>query len=69
VDQQAKEVLNFQLTLLIAYVASFILVFFAIGCFLLPIVWVCALVFHIQGCIAANRGQPYRYPVSLRFVS
>mgnify|MGYP003379104548 CR=1 FL=1 len=41
--------------------------------FILPlpvglIVWVLGLVFAIMGALAANKGEAYRYPFSLRLV-
>ncbi len=64
---QSTEALNFQLTLLIGYIAGTILTF------ILPlpvglIVWVLGLVFAIMGALAANKGEAYRYPFSLRLV-
>jgi uncharacterized Tic20 family protein len=39
-----------------------------IGVVLLPVVAVANLVFCIMACIAANKGEPYRYPVCLRLI-
>jgi len=68
VRHHSAEALNFQLTLLIAYVVSFVLMLVLIGFLLFFVVWILALVWGIQAAIAANRGQWYRYPVSIRFV-
>jgi uncharacterized Tic20 family protein len=66
VDEQGKEALNFQITVLIAYiVAGFLPI---VGCFLAPAVWVVNLIFCIIACTTANKGEHYRYPVSLRLV-
>jgi uncharacterized Tic20 family protein len=38
--------------------------------FVLPLaIWIGALVLGIQAAMAANRGEWYRYPVSIRMVS
>ena len=66
VDEQGKEALNFQITILIVYVVAGFLPI--IGCFLAPAAWVVNLIFCIMGCTAANKGEHYRYPVSLRFI-
>jgi uncharacterized protein len=68
VKDQATESMNFQITLLIGYVATFVLAF------VLPIplgwlIWVASLVFCILGGLAANKGERYRYPFALRLVS
>jgi uncharacterized Tic20 family protein len=31
-------------------------------------IWVVAMVFMIVGCVRANRGEQYRYPVNIRMV-
>lgn len=69
-DDQAKEALNFQIAVTIAYVASWILaaVTFGVLSFLPFVVWVASLVFAILAAVAVNKGQWYRYPVTLRLV-
>jgi uncharacterized Tic20 family protein len=69
VRHHSAEALNFQLTVLIAYIVSFVLMLVLIGFLLFAVVWVLALVFGIQAAIAANRGEWYRYPISIRMVS
>jgi uncharacterized Tic20 family protein len=68
VDDQGKEALNFQITVAIAAVICFCLIFVLIGILLLPILAISALVFIIIAAIAANNGQAYRYPVCLRLI-
>jgi uncharacterized Tic20 family protein len=64
----AAEALNFHITVLIASVVSFALIFVVVGIFLLPAVLIAAAVFSVLAAVAAGRGQPYRYPVNLRLV-
>jgi uncharacterized Tic20 family protein len=61
--------LNFQLTLLIAYVVGYILLFILIGGLVLLAAWVAAIIFGIIAAIAANKGEFYTYPVAIKFVS
>ncbi|MFA5251755.1 MAG: DUF4870 domain-containing protein [Phycisphaerae bacterium] len=68
VDEQGKEALNFQITIAIAYVAASLLSFLCIGFLLFPAVGVVDLIFCIMACVAANKGEHYRYPVSIRFI-
>lgn len=73
VDDQGREALNFQLTLLIAYVAIVVLhmvtTFATWGVLPFPlIIGVFQLVFGIIGAVRANNGEYYRYPFSIRFV-
>ncbi|AEG44723.1 DUF4870 domain-containing protein [Isoptericola variabilis] len=68
VGDQAKEALNFQITLLIAYVVGWLLVWVLIGFVILAAVWVCSIVFGVLAAVAVNRFEPYRYPINIRFV-
>ena len=72
IDQQGKEALNWQLTVLIVWVGGMLTIWIPFaGCLtglLLPAVWVANLVFCILGAVKANEGQPYKYPVKISFV-
>ena len=76
-NTEAKEALNFQITLLIAYVAvivvsSFLaLVTFGIGGILAGLgwlVWLAGVIFSILGFMQAKDGRNYRYPWSIRLI-
>ena len=69
VRHHSAEALNFHLTVLIGYLVSFVLVFVLVGLLLIPVLFVLSLVFGIQAAMAANRGEWYRYPISIRMVS
>ncbi|MEV4173458.1 DUF4870 domain-containing protein [Nonomuraea sp. NPDC049709] len=69
VRDQAAEALNFQITMFIGYLIAGILTVVFIGILLLPIVWILSLIFHIQAAMATNKGQPYRYPFSIRMIT
>lgn len=68
VNDQGKEALNWQLTLLIAAFAAMILSFIGIGVLLFPIIWIAAIVFGILGGVKANEGTAYRYPFRIELV-
>ncbi len=61
--------LNFQLTLLIASFVGWVLTIVVIGFVILAAVWVVNIVFSIIAAIAANKGEWYTYPMSIKFVS
>ncbi len=69
VNDQGKESLNFQITMLIGYVAASVLSAVFIGFLLFPLLWVASLVLAIMGGLAAQKGQAYRYPFALRLIS
>lgn len=68
VVDQGKEALNFQITVAIAALICFVLMFIAIGLLLLPVVGIAALVFTIIAALKANDGERYRYPFSIRLI-
>ena len=69
VDQEAKKALNFQITLLIGYLAANVLTFVIpfVGLFNLAI-WVVSLVYSIQGYQAVQGGHAYKYPFTLDLI-
>jgi uncharacterized Tic20 family protein len=69
VAYHAKESLNFQITVAIAAIASFLLAFILIGFVLLAIVAIANFVLIIIAMIKASEGVKYRYPFTLRLVS
>lgn len=68
VAEQGRDSLNFQLTMLIAYVVSFILVFIGIGLLLLPLVGLFSLVMIIIATVKASEGKRFTYPLSLQLI-
>jgi uncharacterized Tic20 family protein len=68
VDEQGKEALNFQITVAIAYIVAGLLSFLCIGFLLFPAVGVVNLIFCIMACVAVNKGEHYRYPLTVRFI-
>ncbi|TWC14466.1 MULTISPECIES: DUF4870 domain-containing protein [unclassified Pseudomonas] len=68
IDAQGKEALNFQITVAIASLISFLLMIVVIGFFLFGLIAIGALVLTIIGGIKANEGQPYRYPFTWRVI-
>ena len=67
-DDQGKEALNFQITVTIAMLVSFVLMVVVIGFLLMLVVGIGALVFTILAAIKANEGVHYRYPWTLRLI-
>ena len=70
VDDQGKEALNFQITIGLAYVAVGVAtcVTLGLGSILAPVVGIVNLVFCILACVAANKGERYRYPFAIRLI-
>jgi uncharacterized Tic20 family protein len=74
VDDQAKEALNFAITVSLAYFVLFMLTIMSLGIGalltipLMMIIGIVALVLVIMAAIKANEGVRYRYPFALRLV-
>ncbi|MGH1548849.1 DUF4870 domain-containing protein [Leifsonia poae] len=76
-NQEAKEALNWQITWILAWIASqiigAILAFTGIGLLLFSLLipwalYIVNLVFSILGFVRVNGGGTYRYPVNFRFI-
>jgi uncharacterized protein len=68
VDDQGKESLNFQLSVLLYSLAGFALMFLIVGFFLLAVVGLFALIQIIIAAISASKGEKYRYSLCIRFI-
>ena len=63
--QNAKNSLNFQISLFIYYIISAILVFLIIGFFVAFSLWVFSVVTIIIGSVKALNGEIYKYPLTI----
>ena len=74
VDDQAKEALNFNISVAIIFFVLWILTFMTLGIGivltgpLMILVGIAWLVFTIIAAMKANQGERYRYPFTLRLV-
>lgn len=68
VREHTRQALNFQLTLLIAYIAGAILTLAFIGFLIWAAAGILSLVFSIIAAIAANKGEMYKYPIAIQFI-
>jgi len=69
VNQHGKEALNFQITVLIAFVVCIVLTLVLIGFLLMFVVGIGALVLTIMAAVKVSNGQfDYKYPFALRLI-
>jgi uncharacterized Tic20 family protein len=68
VAQHAKATLNFQITMFIAAVVAGLTWILLIGILITAAIYVIVIVFSIVAAVAANRGERYEYPLSIRFL-
>ena len=69
VNEQGKEVLNFQITWTLILIVSTIFIIVGIGFLLLIGFGIAWLILVIMGAVAANNGQYYKYPLTFRFIN
>ena len=67
--REAKEALNFQITVLIGYVICGVLAIILIGALLGWLLWLANLVLCIVAAVKVSSDGSYRYPFALRLVS
>lgn len=68
IDHQGKEAVNFQISIVIygAIIAPTLCI--VIGFFLLPALIVTDVVLVIVAAVTASKGEPFRYPLTIRLV-
>jgi uncharacterized protein len=69
IADQAKEALNFQITVLIAQFIAGVLAIILIGFLFMGIIWLLNVVFCIIAAMSSSKGETYRYPFCLRLIN
>lgn len=67
-DKQAKEALNFQISLAIYATISAILIILLIGILLLILIGAANIIFSIIAAVKTTNGENYQYPLTIRFI-
>ncbi len=67
-DEQGKEVVNFQISIVLYAVISAILIIVLIGFLLLPAVALINIIFPLINGLKARDGKPVHYPLTIRFI-
>lgn len=68
VAEHGKEAVNFNITIAIAIIVSAVLTVVLIGFLLMAVVGIAWLALTIIAGLAANKGESYRYPWTLRLI-
>jgi uncharacterized Tic20 family protein len=68
IDEQGKEALNFQISIMIYMFASAILILLLVGFLLLISIGIFQLIMIIIAAIKANNGEHFKYPLTIRFI-
>ncbi len=68
IDEQGKEAVNFQISMLMYFIASIFLCIVCVGAFLVAATIFVFFVFMLIAAAKANNGHHYRYPLTIRFI-
>lgn len=68
IREHSRQALNFQITVLIGVLVSFVLMIVLIGFLTLFVLLLASLVLHIQAAIAASKGNMFQYPATIQFI-
>jgi uncharacterized Tic20 family protein len=69
VREHSLEAINFQISMIIYAFAAGISMIFLIGFLLLPALILAEVIVCIMAAMAANKGEMYKYPFTLRLIS
>jgi len=67
-DRQGRELLNFQLSILIYSIVSLVLCLVFIGFALLFVVFMTSFILTIIGLVKATEGKIYRFPLTIKML-
>ena len=68
VDEQGKEAINFQISMSIYAIIAGLLLFAIVGFFIFPVLIVIHVTFTIIAIVKTNKGEHYRYPITIRII-
>jgi len=68
IDEQGKEAVNFQISILMYFIASIFLCIVCVGAFLVAATIFVFFIFMLIAAVKANNGYHYRYPLTIRFI-
>ena len=69
VNLHAMESINFQISIMIYTIISLFSCFILIGIVILPLITLTNIILVIIASIKANKGEVYRYPFTIRFIT
>ncbi len=68
VNEHGRAAMNYQISIIIYYVASWMLCFIIVGIFMLIALVIMHIIFVIMGTVKASKGKLWRYPIAIRFL-
>ena len=68
IDTQGKDAVNFQITMFLTLLLGAILTLVVIGIVVMLVAAVLMTVLPIVAAVKSNKGEPYNYPLTIRFI-
>ncbi len=68
INEQLKEILNYQMSLMIYLLAGFLLCIIFIGAVIIPVLMLMHVIFIIIASVKSSEGKAYHYPIAIRFL-
>lgn len=68
VNEHGRGAINYQISIMLYYLACWVLCFIIIGAFLLIALVVMHVVFVLIGAVRAKNGMAWQYPIAIRFL-
>jgi uncharacterized Tic20 family protein len=68
VEVQGKEAVNFQISMTIYLIVAVMLAFVLVGLLALPALFIVHVIFTVIAAVQANKGEDYRYPLTIRLL-
>ena len=68
IDENGKEALNFQISIMIYFAGAFLLTFILIGIPLMFALGIANLVLIVTAAVKVSNGESYKYPMAIRLI-
>ncbi|MCK4886538.1 MAG: DUF4870 domain-containing protein [Planctomycetes bacterium] len=68
INEQVKNILNYQISLMIYLLAGFLLCVILIGAVIIPVLMLMHVIFVIIASVKSSEGKAYHYPIAIRFL-
>ncbi len=68
VNEHGRAAMNYQISIIIYYIASCMLCFIIVGFFMFIALVIMHIIFVIMGAVKASKGEPWRYPIAIQFL-
>ena len=68
INEQLKEILNYQMSLMIYFLAGWLLCIIFIGVVIIPVLMLMHVIFVIIASVKSSEGKAYHYPIAIRFL-